>query len=132
MKSLVTSGLSPEEVAERLSYGIEWHMTEEGDLTLTYWQVGAEDFVPPAQVAKIRGSREAPREAAALEWVSRHLPDLRAGYPGQWVAIADDEVVASAANLSELLRQLRDAGLQNPLITEIPTGPIVWTTAYAG
>jgi hypothetical protein len=133
IESVVTSGLPPEEVVKQLdSYGIEWYVTEEGDLMLRYWQVGAEDFVPTEHVARIREGRTAPQEATSLEWVSRNLADLRARFAGQWIGIANGEVVASAASLPELLARLRAGGVEKPLITEIPAGPIVWHTAYAG
>ena len=133
IESIVTRSLPPDEVLKRLDhYGIEWYVTEEGGLMLRYWQVGAEDFVPVEHVARIREGRPAPQEASALEWVSQHLPDLRAAYAGRWIAIANGEVIASAASLSELLEQTRGAGAEKPFITEIPAGPIVWNTAYAG
>ncbi len=132
IESIGTSSLSPEEILERLdSYGIEWYLTEAGDLMIKYWQVGAEDFLPAEHVGTIRQGQTVPREASALEWLSRHLSDLRAQYVGQWVAIVENQVVAAAANLPDLLQRVRDSGIENPFITEIPAGPIIWTTVYA-
>lgn len=132
LESIVTSSLSPEKILERLdSYEIDWYLTDAGDLMIRYWQVGAEDFVPAEHVGRIREGRTIPLEASALEWVSRHLADLKTRYAGQWVAVVDEQVVAASANLPDLLQQLRNAGIEHPFITEIPAGPLVWTTAYA-
>lgn len=132
VESVVTSSLSPEELLRQLdSYGVEWYLTDEGDLMIRYWQVGAEDFIPSEHVGRIREGWKVPREVNSLEWLSRHLSDLRARYPGQWIAVVEDEVVAASKNLADLLQQVRDSGVEHPFITEIPTGPVIWTTAYA-
>lgn len=133
VESVVTSSLSPGEILERLdSYGIEWYLTAEGDLMIRYWQVGAEDFVPAEHVGRIREGRMAPQEARVLEWLSSNLAGIRARYAGQWIAVVNDQVAASSWNLPGLLQQVRDSGIERPLITEIPAGPVIWTTAYAG
>ncbi len=133
VESVATSKLPPEELVKRLdSYGIDWYLTDAGDLMVRYWQVGVEDFVPREHIARIRQSRIVPREASALEWLSRHLHDLRAKYAGQWIAVVDNQVVAASTNLPDLLQQVRDSGIEHPFITEIPAKPLIWTTAYAG
>jgi hypothetical protein len=132
IESVGTSSLPPEEVLKQFdSYGIEWYLTETGDLMIRYWQVGAEDFVPAEHVARIREGRTVPPEASALEWLSRHLTDLKTRYPGQWIAVVNNQVVAASGNLAGLLQVIRDSGIENPFITEIPAGPLIWTTAYA-
>ena len=132
VESVVTSSLPPEELLERLdSYGVEWYLTEEGDLMIRYWQVGAEDSLPPEHIGRIQEGRTVPREASMLEWLSRHLHDLRTRYAGQWIAVGEDQVVAASSNLADLLQQVRDSGIEHPFITEIPAGPVIWTTAYA-
>ncbi len=133
VESVATSKLPPEELVKRLdSYGIDWYLTDAGDLMVRYWQVGVEDFVPREHIARIRQSRIVPREASALEWFSRDLHDLRAKYAGQWIAVVDNQVVAASTNLPDLLQQVRDSGIEHPFITEIPAKPLIWTTAYAG
>ncbi len=128
---VVTSGLPPEEIVKRLdSYGIEWHVTEKGDLMIRYWQVGAEDFVPREHVAKIRASQSIPAQADALEWLSQHLGEIKAKFANRWIAIVDNEVVADAESLPALLQKVHDARIENPFVTFIPAEPIIWATAY--
>lgn len=130
-ESIATSRLSPEEILQQLdSYGVEWYLTEQGDLMIKYWQVGAEDFVPPERVGTIQ-TGPAPAEANSLEWVSHHLAQLRQQYSGQWIAVVGEEVVASAPTLPQLLGHVAELGIDRPFITEIPVGPITWITTYA-
>ncbi|MBI2468835.1 MAG: hypothetical protein HYV62_13650 [Candidatus Rokubacteria bacterium] len=131
--SVVTSGLPPDEMLQRLDqFGIEWYITEQGDLMIKSWQIGAEGFLSPEQVGRIRMGRLVPPEANALEWVSQNLEDLRRRYGGQWIAVAERQVVVSAFSLPELLHQCRAAGITRPFVTEIPAAPVIWTTTYAG
>ena len=133
VESVITGSLSPERILEQLDrYGIDWYLTEAGDLMIKYWQVGAEDFLPIEHVARIREGRAVPREASALEWLSKHLGDLRVRYGGQWIAVVDNEVVAASGNLADLLQQVRDLGVDRPFVTEIPARALIWATAYAG
>jgi len=61
-----TSGLSPEDILQRLdSYGVEWYLTQQGDLMIKYWQVGAEGVVSPERVGRIQ-TRPVPTEATPL------------------------------------------------------------------
>lgn len=132
IKSVVTSSLPPEEILERLdSYAIDWYLTDEGDLMIRYWHVGAEDFVPVEHVATVRAGRTIPSEARALEWLSRHLREIRTRHAGQWIAIATDRVVAASTTLPDLLQQVRELGITEPFITEMPVERVIWTTAYA-
>jgi len=130
---MVTSGASAEETLAHLeSYGIEWYLTEKGDLLVRYWQVGAEDFIPVERVAKIRTGRAVPKDMDALEWVSQHLPELRRQYPGQWIAVIDGHVAAAAISLSELLQHIQEKAIQHPFVTQVPERSLIWNTAYAG
>lgn len=127
----VTSGLPPEEILKTLeSYGIEWYMTQKGDLMIRYWQIGADDFVPVERIARIRESQTVPAEASALEWLSGHLREVKADYADRWIAIIDNEVVADAESLPALLQKVHDARIENPFVTFIPAEPIIWSTAY--
>lgn len=129
--SVSTGSRSPEEILARLDeYNIPWHITDEGDLLIRYWQIVAEDFVPKEHVGRVRGNRTAPPEMDALEWVSKHIEQLKAQHGGQWVGIAENRVVVSAPTLSGLMEALREAGIDGAFITQIPSESIVWRTAY--
>lgn len=131
VESVVTSGLSAEEILKRLdSYGIEWSVPEKGDLMIRYWQLGAEDFLPIERTARIRESQTTPAEASALEWLSGHLREIKSHYADRWIAIVDDEVVADSEDLTSLLQRIHDTKIESPLVTFIPGEPIIWATAY--
>lgn len=127
IQSVVTGGLPTEDILRQLdSWGVDWYVTEGGDLMMKYWQVGAENFVPPEHVATIRAGRAVPNETRALEWVSRHLAELRQLFGGRWVAVVGNAVAASAPTLPQLLQQVQELGIERPFVTEIPTGQVTW------
>ena len=131
IESIVTSGLPFGDILQQLtSFGIEWYVTEQGDLMLRYWQVGAEQLVPPDHVARIRASQSVPTAAEALEWFSTNLDGLRAQYAGKWLAIVGQKVIASASDLPTLLSQTAQLEGMTPFVTQIPEEPIVWRTAF--
>jgi hypothetical protein len=133
IESLVTSGRPLDDILQRLdSLGIQWYVTEQGDLMLRYWQVGAERLVPLDHVARIRASQSVPTAAEALEWLSTNLDDLRRQYAGQWLAIVDHRVVASAPDLPSLLTATAALEGVTPFITQIPAEPVSWRTAFPG
>jgi hypothetical protein len=132
--SIFASGAkSPESLEEFFSaldkIGIEWYVTEKGTLMIKYWQIGAEDFVPSEQVAVIRSDRPSPDQGDELDWLSKNLPNVRGRYGGQWVAVYNNEIIAAAPDLPDLIRQI--GGFDRPLITFIPAEPVVWTFTYA-
>lgn len=132
VESIPTSSLPPEELLERLSsIDIEWYVTEEGNLFIRYWQLGAQDFIPIERVAEIRARRSSPASADRLEFVSKNLEALRADYAGQWVALTDEGVAASADNIVELMRLVAEQSIEEPFITHIPEEQMIWATAYA-
>ncbi len=129
VSSLTTSGNSPEGLLSTLdSYGIDWHVSEEGNLFIRYWQIGAEDFVPPEKAAEIRANIEPNHEHKELDWLSSNLQRLHIQYPDRWVAISDNEVIEVANTLDELIQRL--SGGDRPFITFIPSEPLVWDFAY--
>ncbi len=133
IQSTLTGSLSPEDVLERFDeFDIDWHLTDEGALWIKYWQIGAEGFVPPPRVAELRQQRPVPTGAQALEWVSRHLSALQRTHAGQWIAVAGDRVATAANTLPDLMAALEELDLDEPFITQIPAGPLVWNTAYRG
>jgi hypothetical protein len=57
-----------------------------------------------------------------LQWLTTH----RQAYPGLWLALEGDVLVASSKSLIEALRQARDKGFANPLVAwseDIPETP---------
>ena len=131
VKSAITDSGSREEILERLNkLDIESYITEKGDLMIRYWQVAAENFVPAERVAEFRARIAAPSGAESLEWISKHLSDLQAAYGDKWIAVAGDEVIASADDLPRLVEALDELNIDNPFVTQIPAGPIIWHTLY--
>ena len=131
-ESAVTGSFSPKETLKHLDkMGIDWNITEEGNLWIRYWQIGPENFAPIEQIAELRQGRNVPNEVDAMEWVSRNLSELKDRYRGKWIAVVDGEVVAASADMSELTEQLHDKKIEKSFVTQIPKDPIVWTTAYA-
>jgi hypothetical protein len=138
LKTIVTSvatggAKSPEEAIATLdrldSLGIESFVTEEGDLWIKYWRIAAEDFVSPEHAAVIRSKRPSPDHTDNLDWLSKNLTDIRRQYGGQWVAVYDSAVVATAPDLSDLTNRI--AKFDKPLLTFIPADPVLWTFTYA-
>ena len=131
IRAVATAGGRPEDIIHHLdSIQIDWYLTESGDLMVKSWQVVAEDFVPREQVAQIQGSHPPPTQASDLDWVSRNLPELEAKYAGQWIAVDRRKVVAAATDLPGLLQQIAELRVEGPFITQIPSEPVIWTTAY--
>jgi hypothetical protein len=131
LRSISGSGTkSPEEFLETLDkFGIEWYVTEKGTLTIKYWQIGAGDFVPPEQAAIIRSDRPSPEQGDELDWLSKNLPNVHGRYGSQWIAVYNNEIVAAAPDLADLIRQI--GRFDRPLVTFIPADPVVWTFTYA-
>ena len=131
VQTAVTVGGRPADIVQQLdSIGIDWHLTESGDLMVRTWEVVAENFVPKEQVAEIQGSRTPPRQASELEWLSRNLPELETKYAGEWIAVVSGEVVGAATDLPSLLQMIGERGVDDPFITKIPSEPVIWATAY--
>lgn len=125
------AGRSPEETLEALDrYGIQWHVSERGDLLVRSWQVVERAFVSPEQAAEIRGGREMAKEADYLEWLSSNLEELRRLYAGQWIAIAHGEVIASAPTLPELVEAAEATGVVSPFVTFMAEQETTWDMAY--
>lgn len=132
LHSWVTGTGRPEEVLQRLDYyDIEWYVTERGRVMVKVWQVGAEGFVSEDRMAEIMEGRDYPPEANALEWVSQHLSELQKDYAGHWIAVVGDRLVAASVDLPGLTAQLASIDVGTPLVTEIPTEPVVRDMAYA-
>jgi hypothetical protein len=128
--STITAARTPEEILDTLDrFGIEWFISEEGTLSIKYWQVVADKFIPLEQVAIIKQRMPATCvQENELEWLSENLDSLKEEYAGKWIAICKNRVAAFATNLPELLNLTREC--DKPFITQIPAGPVVWTFTY--
>lgn len=130
IESMSIEAQSPTELLSALDrIGIESYVTEEGHLMIRYWQIGAEDFVPPEQVSIIRTSRHLPDQGDNMDWLSKNLQTIRQEYSGKWVAVYNERIVASSSTLPDLMNQIEE--YDRPLITLIPAEPVIWTFTYA-
>lgn len=130
IESMSIEAQSPTELLSALDrIGIESYVTEEGHLMIRYWQIGAEDFVPPEQVSIIRTSRHLPDQGDNMDWLSKNLQTIRQEYGGKWVAVYNERIVASSSTLPDLMNQIEE--YDRPLITLIPAEPVIWTFTYA-
>lgn len=127
----IVPGGSADEILEALDhYDIQWYISGEGTLFIRYWQVVDERFVSPEEAAEIRIGREMPKEADYLEWLSSNLEELRRLYAGQWIAIAHEEVVASAPTLPDLVEAAEATGVVSPFVTFMAEQETTWDMAY--
>lgn len=53
-----------------------------------------------------------PQDEAAFKWINEHGSE----YPGQWLALDGDRLLAHGFNLAEVAAAARDAGVQFPLL----------------
>jgi len=128
IESVSTWDKSPEEILEHLDkIGLKCYVTEKGDLLVKCWQI-IEGFVSEEYAAIIRTGRSSPMEGDKMDWLSKNLQTIKEKYAGQWIAIGDNEIVASSPVLPELLTLIGD--IDRPLVTFIPAEPIVWTFTY--
>lgn len=128
IESVSTGAKSPEEILEHLDkIGIECYVTEQGGLAVKCWQV-IQDFVSEEYAAVIRANRSSPPEQDKMDWLSKNLESIQERYAGQWIGVGDNEIIASASTLPELLTLIGD--INKPLITFIPAEPVVWTFTY--
>jgi len=129
IESMSIEAQSPTEFLAALErIGIGSYVTEEGHLMIRYWQIGAEDFVPPEQASIIRTSRPLPDQGDNMDWLSKNLQTIRQEYGGKWVAVYNERIVASSSTLPDLMNQIEE--YDRPLITLIPAGPVIWTFTY--
>jgi hypothetical protein len=123
-----TGSYSAEEIMAHLDkIGMESFVTEKGDLAIKCWQI-IEGFVSEEQAAVIRSTRSSPAEGSEMDWLSENLQSIQERYAGQWIAVRDNEIVASALTLPELLTLIAD--IDKPLVTFISTEPVVWEHIY--
>jgi hypothetical protein len=92
---------------------------------------GKEDKLQPKYLEVATREHQAQDDVDPLDWIAEHLDELIYRYPDMWIAVYQGEVVASARDPAVLKAQIDASGIERPLITEIPSEPIVWDTAYA-
>jgi hypothetical protein len=51
-----------------------------------------------------------------MDWYLEHLPTLALEFPGEWLAIVDNEVVAHAATTEQLAQQVEALGLRRVFV----------------
>src|SRR3989304_2356733 len=93
IESMSIEAQSPTELLSALDrIGIESYVTEEGHLIIRYWQIGAEDFVPPEQASIIRTSRHLPDQGDNMDWLSKNLQTIRQEDGGKWVEVYNERI----------------------------------------
>lgn len=126
--SVPTGATSSKEILAHFDrIGVEWHVTETGALGLKYWHL-LSGFVSKEAAVVIRENRPSTTEGSRTDWLSENLQLIQEKYAGQWIGIGDNEIVASALTLPELLTQIGD--IDKPLVTFIPAEPVVWEHVY--
>lgn len=128
--SISTGAKSSEEILRSLDkFGIEWFVTEGGDLMIKSWTVAAQKFVSPEQAADIRSIRPLAECGDELDWLSQNLEGVREQFSNEWIAICENRIVGSSASIAELMSQV--VQFDKPLITFIPAEPTTWVSTYA-
>jgi hypothetical protein len=127
--SITTGAKSSEEILRSLDkFGIEWFVTEGGDLMIKSWTVAAQDFVTPEQAANIRSNRPSTECSDDLDWLSQNLEGVREQFSNKWIAICEKRIVGSSTGIPELMAQVGQ--FDKPLITFIPAEPTTWVSTY--
>jgi hypothetical protein len=119
------AGITPREILARLKHlDIDTYVTEQGDLAVKVWEVAIHSFVLPAEAQTIRVDQVEPTGQDALDWVAAHYNELRQHYPQMWIAVLEQQVVASSEALPSLLEELQQRGIESAFVTRIPSGGI--------
>lgn len=63
--------------------------------------------------------------AIEMSWLQAHQEELRHNFPGEWVAIEGQSVVAHAPDLPALLQAATQAGHPHPFVSLVPAEPPV-------
>lgn len=59
-------------------------------------------------------------DETGLDWVEANFKELRATYPGEWIAVVDEQVIAHAPSGKELRELLINMHVYAPFIKRIP------------
>jgi hypothetical protein len=70
-------------------------------------------------------------EDDSLKWVAEHLDQLVQNYRDMWVVVQNRQVVVSAPELPDLMREAASAGIRKPFVLKIeqPSSQ-TWRTAF--
>jgi len=120
-------GSSRELIAHLGKLGIDFEVTKTGDLAIKTWLI-LSGFVSEEDAAELRAEFPPTTEGNKLDWLSENLQSIQENYAGQWIAIGNNEIVAAAPTLPELLTLIDE--IDKPFITFIPTEPLIWTLTY--
>jgi hypothetical protein len=63
--------------------------------------------------------------ATEMSWLQAHQEELRHTYPGEWIALEGQNVVAHAPDLPTLLQAATEAGHPHPFVSLVPAEPPV-------
>lgn len=72
-----------------------------------------------------------PEGVEELVWLALNYLDVKARYPGHWIAVKGEQVVLASPSIIDLLDSVIAFHIDAPIITKIQEGPPVWSTAYA-
>jgi len=96
----------------------------------SYWQGKVESAVTPWRITETPISEREPEPVDDLDWLISNIAELRHQYAGQWIAIAQGQIVASASTVPELEGAIETRGIERPLVTFISEQEPVWNMAY--
>ncbi|MFI5387163.1 MAG: DUF5678 domain-containing protein [Fimbriimonadales bacterium] len=93
----------------------------------------SEDAVSNLRLQHLRGlieleerrlNEEEDLREVEMVWIQEHRPELARQYPGEWIAIVGQQLVAHAADLASLLNLARQSGHPDPFVTAMPREPV--------
>ena len=71
-----------------------------------------------------RSSMATDAHLAAMEWLTAN-PGALADYEDEWVAIADERVIAHGESMVDVMREARRQGYDDPLLVPVMPYPFV-------
>lgn len=108
----------------------------------TWWRLrslpahdaGSAALAPALAVAEVPAAVRNPRASAAghedenfrateMAWLASHLDQLQHEFPGEWIAIDGDSLVAHARDMRALYELAGAVGHPDPFVTAIPATP---------
>ena len=71
-----------------------------------------------------RSSTATNAHLAAMDWLGAH-PEALADYEGEWVAIADERVIAHGESVTDVVRAAEQQGYDDPLLVPVMPYPFI-------